>query len=192
MESSSPTPHGFEVRLLPIDRLVPAPYNPRRVLKPTDRAYRKLEASLRRFGLVEPLIWNEATGYLVGGHARLAILKRMGLSEVPVSVVHLSDAREKALNVVMNNQEAQGRYDAARLARLMVELEGLPELAETGFDRATIPALKLAPVGNSVSEGKGDQLTVSLVMPAAKFDEVSPRLDELIAEFDLTSHVTRN
>src|SRR5262245_19185772 len=77
MESSQITPAAFEVRLLPIERLVPAPYNPRRVLKPTDKAYRKLAASLREFGLVEPLVWNEPTGHVVGGHARLAILKEM-------------------------------------------------------------------------------------------------------------------
>jgi ParB-like chromosome segregation protein Spo0J len=191
MEMSQPRLPGFEVRLLPIDQLVPAGYNPRRILKPTDKAYRKLEASLREFGLVEPLVWNELTGHVVGGHARLAILKGMGLTEVPVSVVHLSDAREKALNVILNNQEAQGRYDAAKLAELLLELEGLSELAQTGFDKATIPALKLAAVRNPVAEGTADQVTVSLVMPAARFEEVGPRLDELIAEFDLTSHITR-
>ena len=54
-----------------IRRLRPAPYNPRRELKPGSPAYEKLAASLREFGLVEPLVWNEASGYVVGGHARL-------------------------------------------------------------------------------------------------------------------------
>src|SRR5438552_3967959 len=64
-------PVALEIRRLPVAELNPAPYNPRRALKPTDPAYRKLEASLREFGLVEPLVWNETTGYVVGGHARL-------------------------------------------------------------------------------------------------------------------------
>ena len=129
---------------------------------------------------------------MVGGHARLAILKEMGLTEVPVSVVHLTDAREKALNVILNNQEAQGRYDPAKLADLLLNLEGLPELAQTGFSAAMIPALKLAAVGVPVAEGqKGEVTAVPLVMPTEKYEEVSQRLDALIAEFDLTSHVTR-
>src|SRR6478672_1880271 len=99
MKSSIPSAKAFQVRILPIEKLIPAPYNPRRTLKPTDKAYRKLEASIREFGLVEPLIWNERTGHVVGGHARLAILKAIGLTEVPVSIVRLSDVREKALNV---------------------------------------------------------------------------------------------
>src|ERR687887_2355849 len=125
---------SLEVRVMPIDQLHPAPYNPRKALKPTDPAYRKLRASLAEFGLVEPLVWNELTGRVVGGHARLRILRELGVGEVPVSVVRLSEAREKALNVVLNNQEAQGRYDTAKLADLLAELEAKPELELTGFD----------------------------------------------------------
>src|SRR5260221_5287679 len=86
-------PVALEIRRLPVAELNPAPYNPRRALKPTDPAYRKLEASLRQFGLVEPLVWNESTGHVVGGHARLRILKELGVAEVPVSVVRLNSER---------------------------------------------------------------------------------------------------
>ena len=110
---------ALEIRTLPIASLTPAPYNPRRVLTPTSAAYRKLKKSLAEFGLVEPLVWNELTGHVVGGHARLAILRELGAAEVPVSVVRLSGAREKALNVVLNNQEAQGRYDPDKLAEVL-------------------------------------------------------------------------
>jgi len=192
MESSPPPPAGFEVRVLPIDRLVPAPYNPRRMLKPTDRAYRKLEASLRAFGLVEPLVWNERTGHVVGGHARLRILKAMGVTELPVSVVRLSDAREKALNVVLNNQEAQSRYDPSRLADLLDELGPLPELAMTGFDPGALPPLRLAPSPELPPAAEvGDRVTVTLEMPGDTFDRLAPQLDRLVARFDLTSHVKR-
>ena len=193
MESSLPSTVGFEVRVVPIDRLVPAPYNPRRVLKPTDRAYRKLEASLRTFGLVEPLVWNERTGHVVGGHARFRILKAMGVAEVPVSVVNLTDAREKALNVVLNNQEAQSRYDPDRLADILEELDDLPELEETGFDRDMGSRLRLEPVEKLPPiEELPDWVTVTLEMADETFDRVSARLDELVREFDLTSHVRRS
>src|SRR5262245_15086272 len=76
----------FKIRSLPIDELKPAPYNPRTELRPGSPAYRKLAASLREFGLVEPLVWNELSGHVVGGHARLRILREMGVKEVIVSV----------------------------------------------------------------------------------------------------------
>jgi hypothetical protein len=192
MESSLPTTPGFEVRILPIGQLVPAPYNPRKVLKPTDKAYRKLERSLRQFGLVEPLVWNEQTGHVVGGHVRLAILKAMGVAEVPVSVVNLSDAREKALNVVLNNQEAQSRYDPSRLADLLEELGELPELPLTGFDPGALPPLRLEPAPDpSPPEEVGDRVTVTLEMPVETFDRLAPQLDKLVAKFDLLSHLKR-
>jgi hypothetical protein len=192
MESSSTTTPAFEVRVLPIDRLVPAPYNPRKVLKPADRAYRKLERSLRQFGLVEPLVWNERTGHVVGGHARLAILRAMGVNEVPVSVVHLTDAREKALNVLLNNQEAQSRYDPSRLADLLDELGPLPELPLTGFDPGSLPPLRLDPrQGRLPPEEVAGRVTVTLEMPAETFDRLEAELDRLVRTFDLTSHVRR-
>ena len=80
----------LEVRVLPIGDLTPAAYNPRRPLKPTDPAYRKLKASLEEFGLVEPLVWNELTGRVVGGHARLRILKELG-----ITAEHVVEAAKK-------------------------------------------------------------------------------------------------
>ena len=55
---------ALKVRTLPIADLVPAPYNPRLALQPSDRRYQKLARSLREFGLVEPLVWNETTGHV--------------------------------------------------------------------------------------------------------------------------------
>lgn len=181
----------MEVRVLPIELLKPSPYNPRRTLKPGDKAYRKLEASLREFGLIEPLVWNETTGHVVGGHARLSILRAMGVAEVTVSVVHLSDAREKALNVVLNNQEAQGRYDPSRLSDLLEELEELPELEMTGFDRSALSALRLEKVDDPLPEPDPTKVSVTLEMSPESFDRARSRIDALVREFDLVSHVTQ-
>jgi ParB-like chromosome segregation protein Spo0J len=181
----------LEIRVLPIAELKAAPYNPRLVLKPTDRRYRKLAASLREFGLVEPLIWNESTGHVVGGHSRLAILREMGVSEVPVSVVHLTPEREKALNVVLNNMEAQGRYDPDKLAELLTELSDLPELELTGFDGRDLASLKLKPLGDIVPDRETNWVEVTLSADADTFERLSPQLDALVAEFDLVCHVRR-
>ncbi len=178
------------MRVLPIDELKPAPYNPRTVLRPTDPAYRKLEASLREFGLVEPLIWNEKTGYVVGGHARLRILRDLGVQQVAVSVVRLTPAREKALNVVLNNREAQARFDTDLLADLLTELEELPEMELTGFDADDLAALRLEPMDEPVEpEPAPERIEVTLETDPATFARLSPRLDELIRDYDLVSHV---
>ena len=181
----------LEVRVLPLESLTPAAYNPRKHLKPTDSAYRKLRASLSEFGLVEPLVWNEPTGRVVGGHARLRILQELGVAEVPVSVVRLTEDREKALNIVLNNQDAQGRYDPAKLADLLTELQDLPELALTGFDAGTLANLRFEPADDPPAEAVGDRVEVTLVTDAETFARLEDHLDSLVREFDLTSHVRR-
>src|SRR5437016_1243281 len=84
----------LEIIRKPLSELTPAPYNPRQPLSSKDRRYRKLKRSLERFGLVEPLIWNRRTGYVVGGHQRLQILRDLGHAEAPVSVVDLPPEQE--------------------------------------------------------------------------------------------------
>jgi ParB-like chromosome segregation protein Spo0J len=187
---SAPLP--LEIRILPLADLKPAPYNPRRVLKPTDRRYRKLSASLREFGLVEPLVWNELTGHVVGGHTRLRILRELGVVEVPVSVVRLTPEREKALNVVLNNLEAQGRFDPAKLADLLDELADLPELELTGFDGRDLASLRLEPVQGLPTDPATSKVEVTLVADPDTYDRLAPRLDALVAEFDLACHVRRH
>ncbi|MCE9560545.1 MAG: ParB N-terminal domain-containing protein [Planctomycetes bacterium] len=182
----------LEIRVLPISELKPAPYNPRRVLSPTSPAYRKLKASLSEFGLVEPLVWNELSGYVVGGHARLRILKELGVTEVSVSVVWLTDAREKALNVLLNNQEAQGRYDSSKLADLLTELEETAELELTGFDARTLTNLRFEPAeAEAEPEANPDRVEITLVTDAATYEKFATELDVLVGRYDLVTHLRR-
>ncbi len=182
---------ALDLRTLPVADLIPAPYNPRKDLKSTDPAYRKLKKSLAEFGFVEPLVWNELTGRVVGGHLRLRIAKDLGLTELPVSVVRLSDEREKALNIVLNNQEAQGRYDPTKLAELLFELEDLPELELTGFGPETLAALRFEPEPLVVEPSK-DRIEICLATTPERFELIQPRLDDLVREFELEVHVRRS
>jgi ParB-like chromosome segregation protein Spo0J len=126
----------MEIRTLPIDALKPAPYNPRIELKPGMAGYDRLARSLDEFDLVQPIVWNEQTGHVVGGHQRLAVLKARGVTEVPAVVVSLSIEREMALNVALNNAAVGGEWDPARLVDVLAELDGRPDFDATltGFD----------------------------------------------------------
>lgn len=106
---------------MPIDRLLPAPYNPRRPLLPGDPEYEALKRSVQEFGLVEPLVWNRRTGRLVGGHQRLRVLRDLGVREVEVSVVDLDEERERLLNLALNR--IQGDWDQEKLRELLDELD---------------------------------------------------------------------
>lgn len=113
--------------------LIPADYNPRKDLKPGDKEYEKLKRSIHEFGYVDPLIWNQQTGRLIGGHQRLKVLKAMGIDEVDVVVVDMDEEKEKALNVALN--KISGDWDKDKLMLLITDLQGEDfDVSLTGFD----------------------------------------------------------
>lgn len=130
----------MEIRKIPIEKIDPAYYNPRKDLKPGDPEYEKLKKSITEFDLVEPLVWNKKTGRLVGGHQRLKVLKELGYTEIEVSVVDLPEDKEKALNIALN--KIQGDWDYEKLKNLLEELDtGEFDLELTGFDMEEIEDL---------------------------------------------------
>jgi hypothetical protein len=121
----------LEIRKVSVSRLNPAEYNPRIKLEPGSTAYEQLARSLDEFGYIDPIIWNEGTGNVVGGHQRLAILTAQGAAEVEVSVVHLDEIKEKALNLALN--KISGEWDDEKLSELLVELTDEGMIDFTGF-----------------------------------------------------------
>ena len=120
--------------------LLPADYNPRKDLKPGDAEYEKLKRSIEQFGYVEPVIWNQTTGRVVGGHQRLKVLMDMGMTEVDCVVVEMDEDKEKALNIALN--KISGDWDKDKLALLIADLQGADfDVSLTGFEPAEIDAL---------------------------------------------------
>lgn len=125
------------IKKIPIEKLNPAKYNPRKDLKPGDPEYEKLKRSILEFGYVEPIVWNERTGNVVGGHQRLKVLRETGETEPVCVVVNEDETREKALNLALNKIE--GTWDEYKLKAVLEELkiEGV-DLDVTGFDEIEI------------------------------------------------------
>ena len=90
-----------------LGELTPADYNPRKI---SENALAGLSKSIERFGLVEPIIWNERTGNVVGGHQRLKVLQEKGVRKTKVVAVNLSRREEKSLNVTLNNPHIAGEF----------------------------------------------------------------------------------
>ena len=110
-----------------------APYNPRKDLQPGDEEYEKLKSSLLEFGYVEPVILNARTGYVVGGHQRLKVLRELGEDEIDCVIVDLDDAKEKALNIALN--KISGSWDEDKLNVLLNDLKNSEiDITLTGFD----------------------------------------------------------
>ncbi len=126
----------FEVkRIADMNR---AAYNPRVDLQPEDEEYQAIERSLKRHGLVQPIVWNRRTNTVVSGHQRLTVLEAQGETEVTVSVVDLDDIQEKELNVALN--KITGEWDDDKLSVILNELG--EEATDTGFTLPEIDVLR--------------------------------------------------
>jgi hypothetical protein len=96
-----------------------APYNPRTI---TEQARKRLKAAIGEIGILGPVIWNKRSGRLVGGHQRIRALDALAGGKpyrLNVSAVDLSDEDETAANLLLNNPEAAGEWDMAKLGDIL-------------------------------------------------------------------------
>ena len=118
----------------------PHPKNPRQIDK---KAQDNLTEKMSEIGLLQPLIVNRRTGYLLGGHQRLAVMDRLekyknGKNdyELDVSVVDLPEEKELAMLVFLNNPSAQGTWETDLLAE--INLENGISFESMGFDKLDV------------------------------------------------------
>lgn len=95
---------------LPVDALVPNPWNPNRM---DDTMRAKVRAYVQQEGLVQPLVVrvcpdDSALYQILGGYHRWLICKEdLGYTEVPCVVVDVDDRRAKVLTVNLNDLGGQ-------------------------------------------------------------------------------------
>jgi DNA modification methylase len=125
----------MDLKMVPIEKLKPAAYNPRRPLKPGDPEFEKLKRSIQEFGHVYPVVVNKDMT-IIGGHQTVSVLKALGYKSVQASVVDLNKAKEKILNVALN--KISGEWDFEKLSELMIEINSEVDISLTGFDETEI------------------------------------------------------
>ncbi len=119
--------HNLTVHQVAITDLKPATYNPR---KHSQEQLNQLKESITRFGLVDPIIVNNAPNrrmIVIGGHMRLKAAKELGYKEMPCVFINIPDInKEKELNLRLNKNT--GEFDLDLLATLDEHF-----LADIGF-----------------------------------------------------------
>ena len=128
-----------EMKLVPVDRLIPYVNNARTHSK---EQIAKLRASIREFGFVNPVIIDRDFS-VIAGHGRIAAAREENIAEVPcVFVDHLTEAQKKAYILADNRMALDAGWDEDILR---VELESLEEmgydLGLTGFDEKELASL---------------------------------------------------
>ena len=125
-----PESTALEITNLPIRDLRPDPANPRRI---SDEELESLTRSIREFGLIDPIIARREDKVVIGGHQRLIAARKLGLKQVPVVLVDISEEQAHVLNLALNR--ISGTWDQELLARLLAELKEVLDIdiTLTGF-----------------------------------------------------------
>ena len=178
----------MHIQSISIADLKPAPYNPRLTLKPGDKRWKKLERSLSEFDLVQPIVWNQRTGHIVGGHQRCEVLRHSGRTEVDCVVLDIPLSREKALNIALNYSEVGGDWDATKLMALVEDLADSPDIDPTltGFDEHQLRSFQFEPAPPPAEEVEDTPASNNVIatreIPYARWAAMRESLDDLIGE----------
>lgn len=107
-----------------------ADYNPRTL---DEEAKKSLKRGIKKFGLVGGVTVNKRTGFtVVSGHQRLTVMDELQKYDtktmendykVRVDVTDVDEKMEKELNILLNNPNAQGRWDYEKLAQLIPDID---------------------------------------------------------------------
>lgn len=150
-----------EIVALHRSQIVDDDINPRTI---TDDNMRRLKESIRKNGLVGHLVYNKATGHIVGGHQRLAALDSIMRTKdytLDVLQVDMPLKDEVRLNVALNQQDAQGEFDFFKISELATDF-GLDLADDFGFSAEMIEI-------NFPEFGQSD-------IPSAEDTQGSPRM----------------
>ena len=122
------TESNLQVKQWKIDDLIGAEYNPRKL---SDEQKQTIKDSIKRFGLVDPVLVNtntERKGIIIGGHQRTMIARELGYKQMPCIELDLTFEKEKELNVRLNKNTGEFDFD------LLSEHFKESELISWGFD----------------------------------------------------------
>ena len=138
-------PQAAEIKLLPVKRIRPNPFQPRKEFPPEELD--DLAASIKANGLLQPLVVRPAPGEeeaweLVAGERRLRAVTQLDWAEVPCWIREVEDQTLLILALVENLQrEALGPLEEAEGYRVLSESFSLTqgEIADAvGRDRSTV------------------------------------------------------
>lgn len=160
------------IKKIKVSEIKGADYNPRKI---SNEALGRLTKSLAELGDLQPITVNVRTGNtIIGGHQRFKIYQAMGREEIDVWLVDLSEEKEKAANLALNN--LAGEFDTEALKNLIEEIDNSDlDLQVTGFSddyiknlmSATIPDGPLSLDPESSQSGSVETASSDYIPPAS-------------------------
>ena len=116
-----------QIKKMKIDDLIAAEYNPRQL---TEEQYKNLSDSIKRFGVVDPIIINKnknRKNIVIGGHQRINVCRKLKLKEIPCLEIDLTYDEERELNIRLNKNTGEWDFD------MLGNMFDISDLKDWGF-----------------------------------------------------------
>jgi ParB-like nuclease domain len=122
---------GFLCEDWPLEKVRPtlAAYNPRTI---TERMLEALKAGIEQYGCILPVVINQRTDRMVGGHQRFRAVDALGQETIPVHLIDIDEDAEKRLNIALNKIE--GKWDYSLLEEALAIVSDADTLELSGFN----------------------------------------------------------
>lgn len=121
------------VESVALDKLKPWPGNPK--LHAAD----DIRKSIETFGYADPILVQKGTYRIIAGHGRLEALQKLGITEVPVIVLDMTDDQADLYTITSNKLVEKGGWDFASMADLLLDFDARNlDVRLTGFDDAEL------------------------------------------------------
>jgi ParB family transcriptional regulator, chromosome partitioning protein len=116
------------VRRIPVDSVVPNPYQPRTVFD--DDRIEELCHTIRTHGLIQPIVVRKREGgyELIAGERRLRAAKKLGMKRIPAVIRQMSDTEAASAALIENLQrEGLTAIEEAVAYQKLIKLHGLTQ-----------------------------------------------------------------
>jgi len=128
----------MNVRRVPIDSIHLDPANAR---LHGEQNMAAIIGSLKRFGQVEPLVVQKATGRIIGGNGRIVAMKQIGWTECDIVEVDVDDLTATSLGIALNRSSELSGWNEPVLAEILKQLDASGDLEGVGFSHEDLGAL---------------------------------------------------
>ena len=110
----------MQIKLAEISNIKPYENNPRKL---SEQAIEKVAMSLKEYGFRQPIVVDKDM-VIVAGHTRFRASKKLGLKQVPISVIdNLSEEQINAYRIADNRTAEESEWDNELLKMEIKELE---------------------------------------------------------------------
>lgn len=120
--------------------LVPWELNPRK----NEKAVPKVAESIKKYGFASPIVARKSDNRVIAGHTRLKASILLGLEEVPVRFIEVTDEQATELTLADNKLGEIAEWDNEKLNTLIRDIPSI-DLSDLGWSAIELVEMKTPP-----------------------------------------------